>query len=513
MQNTAKVLLADANEEFRTLLAGAIRETGEFTVVGSTGDGLEALRLAEEQKPDLLILDTVLPGLDGFGILRRLPELGAPKAIVLSGYFSDRAVAEALELGAAYYLTKPCQMDALLERMRAAVHREEEARPQTTDLRSAVTEIIHEIGVPAHIKGYQYLRQAIILTVQDMELINDIGANAVRSATGPHSQYFYDCCDRNGTLVWIDTPFTRAPFLSDVSYFATNRFRNNGLQQLREIIIQNYNHPSVVMWGISSLVWERGDNVLEFLRQLNSTAKTLDPSRPTVACSNQDGDINFVSDMIVWQQDLGWERGTIDDINVWREKLHADWGNLRSAVAYGAPGSIEQQSDEAVKPARIDPRWLPERWQTEFHEGYARNILSDSLFWGVWINNMFEFGSVRYTDGIAHAGLVTFDRKDRKDAYYLYRALWNRRSPTLHITEKRRNMRQDTIQQVKFYSSAAEAPVLTVNKDTIPTRQIAPCQFISDSVVMKGRNEIVVRAGDLSDRNSIVIVNALKQHQ
>ena len=348
---------------------------------------------------------------------------------------------------------------------------------------------------------------------EDMELINDIGANAVRSATGPHSQYFYDCCDRNGTLVWIDTPFTRAPFLSDVSYFATNRFRNNGLQQLREIIIQNYNHPSVVMWGISSLVWERGDNVLEFLRQLNSTAKTLDPSRPTVACSNQDGDINFVSDMIVWQQDLGWERGTIDDINVWREKLHADWGNLRSAVAYGAPGSIEQQSDEAVKPARIDPRWLPERWQTEFHEGYARNILSDSLFWGVWINNMFEFGSVRYTDGIAHAGLVTFDRKDRKDAYYLYRALWNRRSPTLHITEKRRNMRQDTIQQVKFYSSAAEAPVLTVNKDTIPTRQIAPCQFISDSVVMKGRNEIVVRAVDLSDRNSIVIVNALKQHQ
>ena len=73
---------------------------------------------------------------------------------------------------------------------------------------------------------------------EDMELINDIGANAVRSATGPHSQYFYDCCDRNGTLVWIDTPFTRAPFLSDVSYFATNRFRNNGLQQLREIIIQ-----------------------------------------------------------------------------------------------------------------------------------------------------------------------------------------------------------------------------------------------------------------------------------
>ena len=285
------------------------------------------------------------------------------------------------------------------------------------------------------------------------------------------------------------------------------------LERNERNVRRNYNHPSVIMWGISSLVWERGDNVLEFLRQLNSTAKTLDPSRPTVACSNQDGDINFVTDLIVWQQDLGWARGTIDDINVWREKLHADWSNLHSAVAYGAPGSIDQQSEEAVKPARIDPRWLPERWQTEFHEGYARNIMPDSLFWGVWINNMFEFGSVRYTDGISRSGLVTFDRKDRKDAYYLYRALWNHESPTLHITEKRRNVRQDTIQQVKFYSSAADAPVLTINKDTVATRQYAPCQFISDSVVMKGRNEIIVRAGDLSDRQSVVIVNALKQHQ
>ena len=120
MQNMAKVLLADANEEFRALLAGAIEKTGEFTVVGSTGDGAEALRLVEERKPDLLILDTVLPGMDGFGLLSRLPELGGPRAIVLSGFFSDRAATEALRLGAEYYLTKPCQMDALLERMRAA---------------------------------------------------------------------------------------------------------------------------------------------------------------------------------------------------------------------------------------------------------------------------------------------------------------------------------------------------------------------------------------------------------
>ena len=173
MQNMAKVLLADANEEFRALLAGAIEKTGEFTVVGSTGDGAEALSLVEEQRPDLLILDTVLPGMDGYGILRRLPEVGAPKTIVLSGFFSDRAASEVLELGASYYLTKPCQMDALLERMRAALAREAD-QERSVDLVSAVTAIIHEIGVPAHIKGYQYLRQAIILTVRDMDLINAV---------------------------------------------------------------------------------------------------------------------------------------------------------------------------------------------------------------------------------------------------------------------------------------------------------------------------------------------------
>ena len=173
MQNMAKVLLADANEEFRALLAGAIEKTGEFTVVGSTGDGAEALRLVEERKPDLLILDTVLPGMDGFGLLSRLPELGGPRAIVLSGFFSDRAATEALRLGAEYYLTKPCQMDALLERMRAALERGG-AQEQTQDLVAAVTAIIHEIGVPAHIKGYQYLRHAIVLTVRDMDLINAV---------------------------------------------------------------------------------------------------------------------------------------------------------------------------------------------------------------------------------------------------------------------------------------------------------------------------------------------------
>lgn len=345
---------------------------------------------------------------------------------------------------------------------------------------------------------------------EDMAQINDIGANAIRSATAPHSQYLYDCCDQMGKLVWIDTPFTRAPYLSDVFYYATDKFKQNGLQQLREVIIQNYNHPSVVMWGIYSLIWLRGDNVLDYVKELNKTAKQLDHSRPTVACSNQDGEINFVPDLIVWQQDLGWMRGSIDDIKLWRDNLKSQWSNLRSAVAYGEGGSIDQQTDEILKPANIDPRWLPERWQTEFHEGYARQLAQDSLFWGTWINNMFEFGSVRHTDGISHTGLVTFDRKDEKDSYYLYRALWNKKRPTLYITEKRRNVRQDSVQQVKFYASTKEKPVLIVNKDTVKYKKTAPCQYLSDPVVMRGRSSVVVTAGKMRDQHIITIGNALK---
>ena len=348
---------------------------------------------------------------------------------------------------------------------------------------------------------------------EDLDQIQDIGANAIRSATAPHAQYLYDACDQKGLLVWIDTPFTRAPYLSDVFYYATSKFKQNGLQQLREVVLQNYNHPSVVMWGIYSLVWLRGDNVLEYVRQLNNTAKQLDSSRPTVACSNQDGDINFVPDLIVWQQDVGWSRGAISDLKVWQDKLHSEWGHLKSAVAYGATGSIDQQSHTSVKPFQLDPRWQPERWQTEFHEGYAKYLAQDYKFWGLWINNMYEFGSVRHTDGISRSGLVTFDRKDQKDAYYLYRALWNKKNPTLYITEKRRNIRQDSIQQVKFYASTPDAPVLTINKDTVRVREVAPGQFLSDSVVMHGRNKVVVSAGKLSDSQTITIGNALESRQ
>lgn len=175
MENMTKVLIADASEEMRLLLKQTIDHSGEFVVVGSTGDGVEAARETVRTQPELLVMDIMLPGLDGFGLLRQLKtqKVKMPRVIVVSAFCGERTIAEAMELGVSYFLPKPCSADSLLEHMRHAC-REEEKPPAQPQLESRVTAVIHEIGVPAHIKGYQYLREAIMIAVNDMDVINAV---------------------------------------------------------------------------------------------------------------------------------------------------------------------------------------------------------------------------------------------------------------------------------------------------------------------------------------------------
>ena len=177
MENEVRVLLADASEEFRILLEQTIENTGEFSVVGSVGDGSQILALVQQHRPQLLIMDVILPGLDGFGVLQQLRELGdaAPQVIVTSPFCNQETVSRAMELGVYFFLPKPVSEASLLEHMRGAVcPREEREEPHAPALEGMVTAIIHEIGVPAHIKGYQYLREAIMLAVNDMDVINAV---------------------------------------------------------------------------------------------------------------------------------------------------------------------------------------------------------------------------------------------------------------------------------------------------------------------------------------------------
>ena len=173
MDNRIKIVLADADSDARSALRDALERTGRFSVVGSTGDGNEALRLVEETAPDVLALDLILPGLDGLGILRRLDAERRPAILAMSTITTQEVVGEAGRLGAAMFISKPYHENALVENLLRLTEKREPSlhMPGLVEL---VTSIIHEVGVPAHIKGYQYVREAIMITVEDMEVINSV---------------------------------------------------------------------------------------------------------------------------------------------------------------------------------------------------------------------------------------------------------------------------------------------------------------------------------------------------
>ena len=170
MEQRRTVLLADASTEFRILLREAMEKTGEFWVdVAQTGD--EVLQKIQEQEPDILIMDVILPGLDGLSALRELQELGyAPMTILTSAFVSDQTLTEATELGAAYFLPKPFRTETLLDRMRNLFM--EKPKATRPSLKARVTHMLHDAGMPANISGYQYLREAILITAADPSVLN-----------------------------------------------------------------------------------------------------------------------------------------------------------------------------------------------------------------------------------------------------------------------------------------------------------------------------------------------------
>ena len=189
MHNKINVVIADIVEDYRALLAGLLTDEGDIVVAGSGGDGNEVYEIVKTEKPDVLLTDIVLSGLDGLSMLRRLselPETERPAVIVVSGFASEHTLTEASGLGASYFMQKPCDIPSLFSHIRmVAAGRKPRAAGDNRELRFParggeaaldllVTDIIHEIGVPAHIKGYQYVREAIVLAVNDPEIINSV---------------------------------------------------------------------------------------------------------------------------------------------------------------------------------------------------------------------------------------------------------------------------------------------------------------------------------------------------
>jgi two-component system response regulator (stage 0 sporulation protein A) len=187
MNDRIKVLVADVNEDFRVLLKDCLSKENDIEIVADVGDGFAALKLCKERSVDVLVTDIVLSGLDGLGLLEKLcelPENDRPASLVVSNFSSDHVLNCASVFGAAYFMQKPCDVPTLISRIRQIISFRSDAvvasqpvslsQRQEQNIEAIVTEIIHEIGIPAHIKGYQYLREAIILTVNDMDIINAV---------------------------------------------------------------------------------------------------------------------------------------------------------------------------------------------------------------------------------------------------------------------------------------------------------------------------------------------------
>lgn len=303
---------------------------------------------------------------------------------------------------------------------------------------------------------------------EDAALMLEMGVNAVRLAHYPQATYFYDLMDKNGIIVWAEIPFVGPGGYNDKGFVDLPAFRANGKEQLKELIRQHYNHPSICVWGVFNELTELGDNPVEYIKELNVLAHQEDPTRPTTSASNQMGDLNFITDAIAWNRYDGWYGGTPADLGKWLDRMHKDHPEICISISeYGAGASIYHQQDSLVKTVPTS-WWHPENWQTYYHIENWKTISSRPYVWGSFVWNMFDFGAAHRTEGdrpgINDKGLVTFDRKVRKDAFYFYKANWNREEPMLYLTGKRNTVRTQRLQTITAFTNLSGAELFVNGK-------------------------------------------------
>lgn len=333
---------------------------------------------------------------------------------------------------------------------------------------------------------------------EDTRLMLEMGVNAIRLAHYPQATYMYDLMDRNGIVTWAEIPFVGPGGYADKGFVDQPSFRENGKEQLKEMIRQHFNHPSICFWGLFNELKENGDNPLEYIKELNVLAHQEDPTRPTTSASNQGGAINFITDNIAWNRYDGWYGATPATLASWLDKTHQAHPEIKIAISeYGAGASIYHQQDSLVQTSP-GSWWHPENWQTEYHIQNWKIISERPYVWGSFVWNMFDFGAAHRTEGdrpgINDKGLVTHDRKVKKDAFYFYKANWNP-EPMVYIAGHRSVNRVKPVTEVQIFSNCAEV-TLKVNGQIIKKMQpdgVKVCIF-KDIQLKKGENNIEVSA-------------------
>lgn len=309
---------------------------------------------------------------------------------------------------------------------------------------------------------------------EDMQLMLEMGVNAVRLAHYQQSEEMYDLTDRNGVITWAEIPFVGPGGYADKGFVDLPALKENGMQQLKELIRQNYNHPSICLWGLFNELKEEGDNPVDYLQELNQLAHQEDSTRPTTSASNQDGALNFITDCIAWNRYDGWYGGMPEELARFLDETHRLHPQLRIGISeYGAGASIYHQQDSLKRPVPSGT-WHPENWQTFYHMENWKIIHERPFVWGTFVWNMFDFGAAHRREGdrpgINDKGLVTFDRKVKKDAYYFYQANWNRETPMIHIAGKRNDKRQAGSHSFQVFTNREKAE-LFVNGKSMGAKQ------------------------------------------
>ncbi|NCE71431.1 glycoside hydrolase family 2 TIM barrel-domain containing protein [Odoribacter sp. Z80] len=346
---------------------------------------------------------------------------------------------------------------------------------------------------------------------EDVALLLEMGANAVRLAHYPHATEVYDLMDKYGIVVWAEIPFVGPGGYADKGFVDLPSFRYNGKEQLKELIRQHYNHPSVCFWGLFNELKEYGDNPVEYVKELNELAHAEDPTRPTTSASNQGGALNLITDHIAWNRYDGWYGGTPANLGKWLDRTHQSNPELKIGISeYGAGASIYHQQDTLVQ-TNPGSWWHPENWQTWYHMENWKVIAARPYIWGTFVWNMFDFGAAHRTEGerpgINDKGLVTFDRKVRKDAFYFYKANWNKKEPMLYLAEKRNRHRLHPLQHFIAFTTAREAELFVNGKSCgkHKTDSYATVEW-KDIPLKTGENHIKVVATDKRPLKDEVIV-------
>ena len=332
----------------------------------------------------------------------------------------------------------------------------------------------------------------------DARMIKELGANTIRLAHYQHSKDFYDACDELGFVVWAEIPFISVMEKDPAAH-------QNCITQLKELVLQNYNHPSICFWGISNeiLIGGISGQLVENHKELNELCKRMDKTRLTtiahVSMTPTSSPVHGITDVESYNHYFGWYGGKMEDNGPWFDKYHAEHPDIAIGLSeYGCEGIVTYHGPS---PACKD---YSEEYQALYHEHMAKVLEERPWIWSSHVWNMFDFGcAARNEGGVAgrnNKGLVTMDRKTKKDSYYIYKAYWNK-DPMVHLCGRRYAQRAGETTEIRIYSNQPTVS-LFVNGE-LESVKSAEKVFVFSVALKNGFNTILAVAGGVKDSMAI----------